>query len=42
MILKGNTLDEIYEVLTKMKVSRATAKGYVDEAVNDILRKQKK
>jgi hypothetical protein len=42
MILNGKTLDEIYAVLVKMKVSRATAKGYIDEAVNDILRKQKK
>ena len=42
MILEGKDLNEIYSVLAKMKVAKATAKGYIDEAVMDILRKQKK
>ena len=42
MILKGETLETIHGVLFKMGVSKATAKGYIDEAVHDILRKQKK
>jgi hypothetical protein len=42
MILEGKDLNEIYAVLAKMKVAKATAQGYIDEAVMDILRKQKK
>ena len=42
MILEGKDLNQIYAVLTKMKVAKATAQGYIDEAVMDILRKQKK
>lgn len=42
MILDGKGLNEIYAVLAKMKVAKATAQGYIDEAVMDILRKQKK
>ncbi len=42
MILEGKDLNQIYAVLAKMKVAKATAQGYIDEAVMDILRKQKK
>ena len=42
MILEGKNLIQIYAVLAKMKVAKATAQGYIDEAVMDILRTQKK
>ena len=41
MVLKGSTLEEINGVLFKMGVSKATGQCYIDEALEDIMKKVK-